>query len=153
VQEPTQDDSESDTSPVTHFTKSKPEDMSGFEVREVNYNHSHSDCSPDCSIHQAALDPSDYRNKDPINSFGDYHRIRGGRSDEENAHSAQHWSDCFVLMYPVHDDDKIRNKVYAGELSSSPPLEDPQQGAMQDAMDPEINEETILFPRPRPDLL
>jgi len=67
-------------------------------------------------------------------------------------HSAQHWSDCFVLMCPVHDDDKIMNKVYAGELRSSPPLDDPQQGAMQDAMDPEINEKTILSPRPRPDL-
>jgi len=55
-------------------------------------------------------------------------------------------------MCPVHEDDKIMNKVYAGELSSSPPLDDPQEGAMQDAMDPEINEETILSPRPRPDL-
>jgi len=55
-------------------------------------------------------------------------------------------------MCPIHEDDKIRNKVYAGELSSSPPLDDPQQGAMQDAMDPEIKEETILPPRPRPDL-
>jgi len=54
---------------------------------------------------------------------------------------------------PVHEDDKIRNKVYAGELSSSPPLDDPQQEAMQDPMDPEINEEAILPPRPRPDLL
>jgi len=55
-------------------------------------------------------------------------------------------------MFPVHEDDKIMNKVYAGEMRSSPPLYDPQQGAMQDAMDLEINEETILSPRPRPDL-
>jgi len=59
----------------------------------------------------------------------------------------------FLLMCPFHEDDKIRNKVYACKLSSSPTLEDPQQGAMQDAMDPEINEETILSPPPRPDLL
>jgi len=44
------------------------------------------------------------------------------------------------------------NKVYAGELKSSPPLDDPQQRAMQDAMDPEIVQEMILSPRPRPDL-
>jgi len=55
-------------------------------------------------------------------------------------------------MCPVHEDEKMMNKVYTGELRNSPPLEDPQQGAMQDAMDPEINEETILSPRPRPDL-
>jgi len=152
VQDPTQEDSESNTSPLTYFTESDPEDMSRFEVLEVNYNHNHSDCSSNCSIHRAALDPSDYRNKDPINNWGDYHSISSGRSDEEIAHSAQHWSDCFVLMCPVHEDDKIRNKVYAGELSSSPPLEDPQHGAMRDARDPEINEESILSPRPRPDL-
>jgi len=46
------------------------------------------------------------------------------------AHSAQHWSDCLVLMCPVHEDDKIMNKVYAGELKSSPLLDDSQQGAM-----------------------
>jgi len=55
-------------------------------------------------------------------------------------------------MCPVHEDAKIRNKVYAGELSSGPPVDDLQQGAMQDAMDPEINQETILSPRPRPNL-
>jgi len=44
------------------------------------------------------------------------------------------------------------NKLYAGEFKSSHPLDDPQQGAMQDAMDPEMDEETILSPRPRPDL-
>jgi len=152
VQDPTQEDSESDTSPITHFTESDPEDISRFEVLEINYNHNHSDCSSNCSIHQAALDPSDYRNKNPINHWGDYHSISSGRSDEEIAHSAQPWSDCFVLMCPVHKDDNIRNKVYVGELSSSSPLDDPQQGAMQDAMDPEINEKTILFPRPRTDL-
>jgi len=51
-------------------------------------------------------------------------------------------------MCPVHEDDKIMNKVYAGELKSSLPLDDPQQGAMQDAMDPEIDEEIIISPRP-----
>jgi len=66
VQDPTQEDSESDTSPLTHFTESDPKDMSRFKVLEVNYNHNHSDCSSNCSIHRAALDPSDYRNKDPI---------------------------------------------------------------------------------------
>jgi len=152
VQDPPQGDSESDTSPLTHFTESDPEDMSGFEVLEFNYNHNHSDYSSNCSIHRAALDPSDYRNKAPINNWGDYHRISSGRSDEEIAHSAQHWSDCFLLMCPVHADDKIRNKVYAGELSSSTPLVDLQQGVMQDAMDSEINEPTIRSPRPRPDL-
>jgi len=55
-------------------------------------------------------------------------------------------------MCPVHEDDKIINKLYAGELKSSPPLDDRQQGAMQDAMDPEIDEKTILSPRLPPDL-
>jgi len=55
-------------------------------------------------------------------------------------------------MCPVHDNDKIMNKVYACELKSSPPLDDLQQGAMQDAMDPEVDKATILSPRPRPDL-
>jgi len=55
-------------------------------------------------------------------------------------------------MCPVHEDDKIMNKVYGGELKSSPPLDDLQQGAVQDAMDPEVDEEKILSPRPRPDL-
>ena len=151
VQDPTQEDSESDTSPLTHVTESDPEDLSRFEVLEVNYNHHATDWSGNCRFHRAALDPWDYRNKDPINIWGDYDSISSGRSDEEIPHSAQYWSDCFVLMCPVHADDKNRNKVHAGEWSSSPPLDDPQQGAMQDAMDPEINKETILSPRPRPD--
>jgi len=146
--DPTQGDSESNISPLTHFTESDPEDMSRFEVLKVNYNYNHSDCSSNCSIHRAALDPSDYRNKNPIHNWGDYHSISSGRSHQEIAHSAQHWSDCFVLMYPIHEDDKIRNKVYPGELSSSPPLDGPQPGAMQDAMDTEINEKTILSPQP-----
>jgi len=37
-------------------------------------------------------------------------------------------------------------------LKSSPLLADPQQGVMQDTIDPDINKETILSPRPRPDL-
>jgi len=126
--------------------------MSQFEVLKVNYNHNHLDCSSNCSIHQAALDTSDCRSKDPINNWGDYWSISSGRSNEKIAHSAQHWSDCFVLMCPVPEDDKIMNKVCAGELESSPPLNDPQQRAMQDAMDPEIDQETILSPRPRPHL-
>jgi len=146
VEDPTQEDSESDISPLSHFTESDPEDMSRFEVLEVNYNYNYSDCSSNCSIHRAALDFSDYRNTDPINNWWDYHSISSGRSDEEIAHAAQHWSDCFVLMCPVHEEDKIRNKGYAGELSGSPPLADAQQGEMQDTMDPEINEETILSP-------
>jgi len=152
MQDPTQEDSESDTSPLTDFTESDPEEMSRFEVLKVNYNHNHSDCCSNCSIHRAALDPSDYRKKDPINNWGDYQSISRGGTDKEIAHSAQHWSDCFVLMCPVYKADKIGNKVYAGELRNSPPHDDPQQGAMQDAMDPEINEETILSPRPPPDL-
>jgi len=42
-------------------------------------------------------------------------------------------------MGPVHEDDKIMNKVYAGELKSSAPLDDPQQPAIQDTMGPAIN--------------
>jgi len=95
VQDPTQEDSKNDTSPLTHFTESDPEDISRFEVLEVNYNHNHSDCSSNCSIHRAALDPSDYRNKDPINNWDDYRSISSGQSDEKIAHSAQHWSDCW----------------------------------------------------------
>jgi len=152
VQDPTQQDSENVTPPLTHFTESDPEDMSRFEALEVNYNHNHSDCSSNCSIHRAALDPSDYRNKDPINNCGDYPSISSGRSNQEIAHSAQHWSECFLLMCPVNEDDVIINKVYAGELKSSPPLDDTQQGPVQDAMDPEIDEEMILSSRPRPDL-
>jgi len=55
-------------------------------------------------------------------------------------------------MCPVHEDDKIMNKVYARKLKHGPPLDNLRQGAMQDAMDPAFNEETILSPRPRPDL-
>jgi len=55
-------------------------------------------------------------------------------------------------MCPIHEGDKIMNKVYAGELKGSPPLNNPQQGAMQDAMDPKIDQGTILSPRPPPDL-
>ena len=51
LQDLTQEDSENNTSPLTHFTKSDPEDISRFEVLEVNYNHIHPDCSRNCSIH------------------------------------------------------------------------------------------------------
>jgi len=90
VQDPTQEDSEKDTSPLTHFTESDPEEMSQFEVLEVNYNYNHSDCSSTCGIHRAALDPRHYRNKKPINNWDDYRSISSGQSDEESAHSAQH---------------------------------------------------------------
>jgi len=36
VQDPTQEDSENDTSPITHFTEYDPEDMSRFAVLEVH---------------------------------------------------------------------------------------------------------------------
>jgi len=49
-------------------------------------------------------------------------------------------------MCPIQENDKIMNKVYAGKLESSPPLDDSQQGAMQEAMNPEIEKETILSP-------
>jgi len=118
----------------------------------VNDNHNHSDCSSNCNIHRAALDPSDNTNKDPIKNWRDYRSMSSGQSDMEIAHSAQHWADCFVLMCPVYEDDKIMNKAYAGQLRSSPPLDNVQQGAMQDAMDPVDDEEMILSPQPRPDL-
>ena len=57
-----------------------------------------------------------------------------------------------MLMCPVHQDDKIMNKVYVGQLKSSPPPDDIQQGEIQDAMDPEVDEETILCRQPLPDL-
>ena len=126
--------------------------MSRFEPLEVEYTKHYSDCNSDCSIHQAVLDPSDYRNKSPIHLWVDYWSISSGRSDEEIQHSAQHWSDCFVLMCPVHKDDKIRNNVYWGELPSSPPTVDPEQGVMEATMDMEPDRGRILSPRPRPDL-
>jgi len=58
----------------------------------------------------------------------------------------------FVLMCPVHQYDKIMNKVYTGELKSSPPLNDLQQRMIQDSMDPEVDKGTILSPRSRPEL-
>jgi len=82
MQDPTQEHSESDTSPLIHLTKSDPEDMSRFEVHEVIYNHNHSHCSSNCSIHRAVLDPSDNRNKHSINNWCDYQSISSGRSDE-----------------------------------------------------------------------
>jgi len=44
------------------------------------------------------------------------------------------------------------NKGYADEGKRSPPLDNLHHGAMQDAMDPEVDEKTILSPQPRPDL-
>ena len=152
VQDPTQEDSENDIFAFTYSTKFDPEDMSRFKLLEVDYNHNHSDCSSNCSIDSAVLDLSDYRNKNSINNWGDYGGISSGQSDEEIAHIAQHWSDCSVLMCSVHEDDKIRNKVYAGEQKSSSPLDDLRHGVMQDAMDSEFNEETILSPLPQPAL-
>ena len=72
VHDPTQEESENATSPLIHFTESDLEDMSRFEVLEVNYSHNHSDCSSNCSINCATLDSSNYRNKDPINNWDDY---------------------------------------------------------------------------------
>src|ERR1700712_4769700 len=98
VQDPTQADSEDANSTLTLSTIPNPEDTSRFNTLDVDYTHNHSDCDSSCSIHQGVLDPSDYRNADPINLWGDYRSISSGRSDEEIQHSAQHWLDCFVLM-------------------------------------------------------
>ena len=106
AQDPAHEDSENENSPLTHFIKSNPANISRVEPLEVQYTGHCSVCDSDCSIHKAMLDPSDYRNKYPINLWGDYWRISSGRSDEEKEHSAKHWTDCFVLMYPVHE--KIR---------------------------------------------
>src|SRR6195952_274098 len=69
VQDPTQEDSENENSTLTLSTISNPEDMSRFDTLDVDYTHNHSDYDSSCSIHQAVLDPSDYRNAGPIN-FG-----------------------------------------------------------------------------------
>jgi len=90
VQNPTQQDSDNHPSPRTLCTGSDPEARSLFEVLEVNYNHNHSHCCSNCSMHSAVLDPSDYRNKYPINNWGDYQSISSSRRDKEIAHSAQH---------------------------------------------------------------
>ena len=126
--------------------------MSRFEPLEVEYPNHCSDCNSDCSIYQAVLDPSDYCKMSSINLWGDYRSISSGRSDEEIQHSAQHWSECFVLMCPVHEDNKMRNKVYWEELPSSPPTVDPAQGAMEATMDMETDRGKTFSPRPRPDL-
>ena len=55
-------------------------------------------------------------------------------------------------MCAVDEDDKIRNKVYWGELPSSPPTVDPEQGAIEASMDTEPDRGTVLYPRPRLDL-
>ena len=152
AKDPTQEDSENDTTPLTQYIEPDFADMSRFEPLEVDYTQHCSDCNSDCSVHQAMLDPTNYRNKNPINTWGDYQSISSSRSNEVIKHSAQHWSDCFVLMCPDHEDDKIMNKVYVGEAPSSPPVNDPQQGAMEAAMDTDLDEERVLSPRPRPDL-
>ena len=151
AKDPTQEDSESDNTPLTHHIESDFEDMSRFEPLEVEYSRHCSDCNSDCSIHQALLDSTDYQNKDPINTSSDYRSISSGRSDKQIEHSAQHWSDWFVLMCPDHEDEKIMNKVYIGDAPSSPPIDDPQQGAMEAAMHTGPHEETVLSTRPRPD--
>jgi len=85
--------------------------------------------------------------KEHTTIWGDYWSISSGQSQEEEVpHLAQHWSDWFVLMYPVHKDDKTINDVYACEVKTSPPLDALQQGAIQDARAPEVNEQTILSP-------
>ena len=143
---PTQENSESDTTLVTHYIESDFEDMSTFEPLEVDYSRNCLDCNSDCSIHQALLDPTDYRNKDPINTWGDYRSISSGRSEEEIHHSAQHWSDCFVRMCPDHEDDKIMNKVYVEEAPSSPPIDDPQRAAMEAAIDTDPEGQRVSSP-------
>ena len=152
AQDPTQDDSEHKDSPLTHFIKSNPANMSRFEPLEVEYTDHCSDCNSSCSIHQAALDPSNYRNKSPINLWGDYRSISSSRSDEEIQHSAQHWTDCFVLMCPGHEEDKIMNKVYAEELPSSPRVDNPEERVMEAYMDSEPKGRTVFSSRPRLDL-
>ena len=127
AKEDTQEDSESDNIPLTHYIESDFEDMSRFEPLKVEYSRHCSDCNSDCSIHPTLLDPTDHRNKDPINTWGDYRSISSGRSDEEIQHSAQYWSDCFVLMLPDHEDNKIMNTVYLVEAPSSPPIDDPNR--------------------------
>src|SRR6195952_2742808 len=52
-------------------------------------------------------------------------------------------------MCPDHEDDKIMNKVYAGELPSSPPAAPSR--AMEDTMETG-SEPEVMEPRPRLDL-
>jgi len=89
-QDPTQQDSENGSSPLTHSTECDPGEISKFEVLMVSYNHNHSDCDDDCSIHQVVLDPSDYKNKNTINKWEDYQSISSGKSNEEIQHLAEH---------------------------------------------------------------
>ena len=112
AKDPTQEDSEHETTPLTHYIESDFEDMSRFEPLKGEYSNYCSDCNSDCSIHQAMLDPTDCRNKDALNTWGDYRSISSGRSDGVIQHSALYWSDYFLLMCPDHEDDKIMNKVY-----------------------------------------
>ena len=153
AQDPTQEDLENEDSPLTHFIKSYLANMSRFEPLEVEYARHFSDCHSDCRIHQAMFNPSDYRNKDHINLWGDYRSISSGRSYEEIQYSAQHWTDCRGLLCPNHEDDRIRSKVYAGSLSSSPILDNLRKEVMEMTMDKEPNEKSILSPRPGPDLI
>jgi len=83
MQDSTQEDSENDTSLVTYSTENWSRRHVLIQTLEVDYNHNPSDCSSNCSIHQAVLDPSDYGNKDPINTCGDYQSISSGQSDEK----------------------------------------------------------------------
>ena len=113
-----------ENSSLTYFSESNPADLSRFEPLEVEYTRYWSDFNSDCSIHQAVLDLSQYRNKYPFILWGDYCSISSGSSDQEIQHSAQYWLDCFVLTCPTYRGDKIMNKVYAGRLPSSTPLGD-----------------------------
>ena len=81
--------------------------MSPFEVLKVDYNYNHSECSSNWSIHLAALDPNDNRNKDSITTWCDYQSMRCGQRANEKADCGQHWSDGFVHMCLVHEDDRI----------------------------------------------
>ena len=47
-------------------------------------------------------------------------------------------------MWPDHEEDKIMNKVYAGELSSSPLVEDLEERVMGASMDSKSRREMVL---------
>ena len=62
AQDPTQEDSEREDIPLTHFLESNLAKMFRFEPLEVEYTHHCSDGDSSCSIHHAMLEPTDYRN-------------------------------------------------------------------------------------------
>ena len=126
--------------------------MSRFESLEVQYTGHCSDCDSNCSIHQAMLNPTDYRNWNCINLCGNYWSISSGRSDKEIQHSAQHWTECHVLRCSVHEENQARNKVYVGSLPSITTLASLNKRATEAAMATEPNEKTVLSTKPCLDL-